>query len=153
MRKLRVGFFLLVLGCLLVALPVGAQDAPQFNEKLLPKIDPALLRELEQAPDGIATFLVYLGGQADLSPAAGLASRAEQGRWVYDALRAHAEQSQAGIRAYLDAAQREGRVRAYTPFWIVNGLSVTADAAVLWDLAARDEVDHIMPRTHLHPRP
>ena len=138
-------FAILLLGLLVFARPVLADDVPQPNEKLLPKIDPALLRELEQSPDGTATFLVYLGGQANLGPAASLESHAERGRWVYDTLRAHADRSQAGIRAYLNAAQREGHVRAYTPFWIVNGLSVTADAAVLWDLAARDQVDHITP--------
>ncbi|MBN1659261.1 MAG: S8 family serine peptidase [Anaerolineae bacterium] len=143
MKKLALISSLLLMGCLLLALPAAAGNDPPLNEKLLPKIDPALLRTLEQSPDGTATFLVYLGGQADLSPAANLESRAEQGRWVYDALRTHAGRSQAGIRAYLDAAQRAGQVRTYTPFWIVDGLSVTADAAVLWDLAARDEVDHI----------
>jgi uncharacterized membrane protein len=145
MRRIGLALALLFLGCLLVALPTAADGGPPIDEKLLVKIDPTLLRELEQSPDGTATFLVYLGGQADLSPAASIASPAARGRWVYDALRAHAGQSQAGIRAYLATAQRAGRVRAFTSFWIVNGLSVTADAAVLWDLAARDEVDHIIP--------
>ncbi|HSJ57094.1 MAG TPA: S8 family serine peptidase [Anaerolineae bacterium] len=149
MKKLALTFSLLLLGCLLLALPATAGDDPQLHEKLLPKIDPALLRALDGSPDGTATFLVYLGGQADLSPAVGLESRAEQGRWVYDTLRAHAGRSQAGIRAYLDAARRTGQVRAYTPFWIVNGVSVTAGATALWDLAARDEVDHItLERTY-----
>jgi subtilisin family serine protease len=144
MKRIAFGI-LLLLAILLFALPALADDDPQVKEKLLVKIDPALLRELEEAPDGMATFLVYLGGQADLAPAAELATRAERGAWIYDALRAHAARSQAGVRATLDTARGEGRVRAYTPFWIVNGLSVTADATVLWDLAARDEVERIVP--------
>ena len=89
MRRYGFGVALL-LAILVVASPIWADGGVQVDEKLLVKIDPALLRELEQAPDGMATFLVYLGGQADLMPATTIESRAERGGWVYDTLRAHA---------------------------------------------------------------
>jgi len=144
MKRTCLGAALLLVLALLIVYPAAA-GGPRVNEKYLVKIDPELLRELEQSPGGTATFLVYLGGQADLTPAATLDSRAEQGAWVYDALRAHANRVQAGVRAYLDAARLDGHLLGYTPFWIVNGLSVTADATVVWDLAAMDEVERIVP--------
>lgn len=135
----------LFLAVLAVTCPVWAGDGPQASEKLLVKVDPELLHQLELAPGGVTTFVVYLGGQADLTLATTLDTRAKRGAWVYDALHAYAVRAQAGVRTYLDAAQRDGRVQSYTAFWIVNGLAVTADATVLWDLAAMDEVERIVP--------
>jgi hypothetical protein len=144
LKRLGFGAILLLLALLAIASPANADDGTA-NEKFLVKIDPALLRELDARPDGSITFLVYLGSQADLTLASTLAARAERSAEVYVSLRAHADRAQAGIRAYLDAAHLNGRVRTYTSLWIVNGLSVTADASVLWDLATRDEVQRIAP--------
>jgi len=63
----------LLLALLFLAAPVAADDGP-VDEKLLVKIDPELLRELDSSRGGSATFLVYLGRQADLRPRGPLVS-------------------------------------------------------------------------------
>jgi hypothetical protein len=51
MKRIAFGCALL-LAILLLVLPAGADDDLRMREKLLVKIDPALLRELEQEPCG-----------------------------------------------------------------------------------------------------
>ena len=70
--------------------------------------------------------IVFFRGNADLAPAAGLASREARGRFVYDALVEHAHTSQAGVVKLLEAA----RIR-YQSFHVVSAIKVTAASAEL----------------------
>jgi serine protease AprX len=82
--------------------------------------------------------LVLLREQADLSGAAGIADRLERRRFVYEALQAQAETTQAPLRAEL--ARRGIR---YSPHFLVNLLEVEAgDADVAW-LSRRPDVARV----------
>ncbi len=60
---------------------------------------------------------------------------------MYVRLKATALQSQAGIQATLHQTQGA----RYKSFWIVNALRVTSDRATLEELAARPDVERILP--------
>lgn len=113
-----------------VAVPVSWSAEPG-------QLDPLLLEELAASP-GPVDFLVFVNTQADLSFAATLQSRVEKGQYVYETLRAVADQSQARLRADLDAWGAP-----YHPFYIVNALRVTGDEALARKLAARPEVARV----------
>jgi serine protease AprX len=83
--------------------------------------------------------LVVLREQANLAPAANLASKAAKGRFVVDALRTVANRSQGALRASLDQ-----RGVPYQPFYIVNMIKVSGDRALMLDLAARADVERIV---------
>jgi len=93
---------------------------------------------METADQGETEFLVMLKEQADLSQAARLATKAARGQFVYQALRATAQRSQAPVIA---ALQQMGV--AYRPYWIVNALWVRGDLGVIAALAARPDVAHL----------
>ncbi|MPZ29111.1 MAG: S8 family serine peptidase [Micromonosporaceae bacterium] len=96
-------------------------------------------------------LFVVLAGQADLSglPAGGgQAGRDARAGEVYRRLVAHAEASQAGLRAELD---RLGL--AYTPYYLVNAVEVAGGPAVRAWLARRGEVDRVLRSLRLRPLP
>ncbi len=92
-----------------------------------------------QAAPGQTDFLVFLKPQADLSAAPSIESRTARIQYVYQTLRAVAEQSQANLRADLDAWGIP-----YHSFFIVNALRVTGDEALALKLAARPEVARVV---------
>ena len=116
------------------------------------KIDPLALKEAEER--GTATFVVHLREQADLQGAEQALDKAER-RWrVYEALRQTASRTQASIIAELEREKAAGRVLAYRPFFIFNGLAVTAGTDVLLALAQRPDVESIRAnRRHQLPAP
>lgn len=59
---------------------------------------------------------------------------------VIKALQTHAHASQQAINAILETARAQGRVDKVIPFWVFNGMSVTANADVIQELAARADV-------------
>jgi serine protease AprX len=89
--------------------------------------------------DGQADVLILLSRQASLAAAGALSSRQARGRYVYDTLRAVAEDSQRDLRGLLD-----GFGVPYRPFYIVNAIHLEADEALIRTLAARPEVDRIV---------
>ncbi len=101
------------------------------------KIDHHLQKVLQT--DGTAEFLVILAPRADLSVAARLSTKTEKGQAVRDALWNTAQQSQAGLRAWLDA-----RGVSYRPFYIVNAILVTGDASLAQTIATRPEVSRLV---------
>ena len=103
-----------------------------------PRADLDLLSELQAKP-GQASYLVFLNVQADLSAAEALPGRAARGQYVYQALRTVAEQSQAGLRADLEAWGVP-----YRPFFVVNAVQVTGDEALAQRLAARPDVARVV---------
>jgi len=139
--------------------PRKAPDAcslpPQLQAEGLPsdflyaRIEPELLK---QALTHLSTpgregeplrFLVYLREQADLSPAWRKQGRLARRRWVAHQLQEVARRHQGSLQAYLSARQARGHVRAFTSYWIFNGLGVIADAETLLELARRPEVEVI----------
>ena len=100
------------------------------------KIDPWVLERT--AGDQVAEFIVVLGEQADLSPAAQLPDRASKARFVRDALYAKAQATQAPLLAWLDAQGVPHRT-----FYIVNAVLVTGSLAIAEAVAARSDVARI----------
>jgi len=99
------------------------------------RLDPQLLTDLQANPDRRADFLVYLRDQADLSAAYQFSDWDARGAYVYQTLRDHAERSQRGLRAALDA-----RGLSYRPLWIVNAVQVHGSLDDVLALAGRGEV-------------
>jgi uncharacterized repeat protein (TIGR01451 family) len=97
------------------------------------KLSPALRADLADGAE--TTFLVLLAEQADLSHVNTLYTKQARGRAVYDALRQVAQQSQAALRAKLEA-----QGVAYRSFYVVNMLAVRGDASLALALAARPDV-------------
>jgi hypothetical protein len=100
-------------------------------------IHPAVWDTLEA--EGEADILVVLRQQADLSAAGTLPSKEAKGRYVYDALRAVALETQQGLRSMLD-----GQKVDYHPFYIVNAIQVRAGSTLVRSLAARRDVSRIL---------
>lgn len=109
--------------------PAGGAPAAQPPAPAAGKIETEVIRQLDR--ESSTTFWVSLDSQADL-PAAGNAEA------VFEAKTAHAERSQAGLRALL--AEHGAR---FEPFWLDNSIKVTGDAALAAELAARPEVARV----------
>ena len=85
-----------------------------------------------------AEFFVVLADQADLSGAATLATKAEKGRYVYDALRNKTQATQAPILQWLRERGIEHR-----SFYIVNAILVKGSREIAEALAARSDVARV----------
>jgi hypothetical protein len=107
------------------------------------KIDPLLQQGMQTTPEQQRPFLVYLNEQADLSAAYTLRDRVERGRYVYEALRTTAQDSQADLLRALADAQNAGHVTSYRPYFIVNAILVTGNADALAALESRSDIAHI----------
>jgi serine protease AprX len=99
------------------------------------KVDESVLQD---AQDGNAQFLVYLGEKADLSGASQLATKAEKGRYVYEQLTATANATQPAVVAALEQHGAETR-----GFWVTNAIQATGGLAALEAVASRADVEHV----------
>src|SRR5438309_7112790 len=88
--------------------------------------------------------MVVLVDQADLSPAAALATKTEKGRYVYDALRNKAQTTQGPMLQWLRERGLEHR-----SFYIVNAILVKGTRQVAEALAARPDVARIEGNPHI----
>lgn len=132
--KIRVlVVFVFILGCLL---SITFKSSTRAQSQAFSKIAPLML---DQARDGKqAEFLVVLSDQADLSGAEALRTKAEKGRFVYNALWNKAQESQKDLLSWLVASKVEHRA-----YYIVNMISVKGSLDVAFSLAARNEVARI----------
>jgi uncharacterized repeat protein (TIGR01451 family) len=105
------------------------------------KVEPSLLKRVMNGSAGDPfRFVVEMEPQTDaLSLTSGLPRAARQ-QPVVSQLKATAEDAQADVLTFLEAQNSEGHVQRVRPFWIFNGLAVTADAETLLALAARSDV-------------
>ncbi|MCD4748644.1 MAG: S8 family serine peptidase [Thermoanaerobaculales bacterium] len=112
------------------------------------KVDPWVL---DKARFGVGTeFIVFLSEQADLSGAALLPTKVEKGRFVVDALRKTAAETQRPVLDSLKALGVEHRA-----YWISNMIWVRGDVDVVQGMAERKDVFHIHanPTVRLDERP
>jgi subtilisin family serine protease len=99
------------------------------------KLSPQLRAALDSlAPDQMIDVVVHLSDRLDGSNLDAADTS------LVSALRAHAGRSQASILRWLRTYQTDGRVTNVTPFWIFNGLSLSASPGVLRELSRRDDV-------------
>ncbi|TDD22977.1 S8 family serine peptidase [Nonomuraea diastatica] len=125
--------------------PQAAEAAPDPGK--INKIDTVVQAQLEQ--DDKATFWVRMKGSADLSGARRAETKDAKAEQVVKAKTERATTSQAGLRKLLDSQHA-----AYTPYWIVNAVQVTADEKLAAEIAKLPEVDRIDPiRTVAIPKP
>jgi subtilisin family serine protease len=101
-----------------------------------------------KGPEETASFLVVLRDAADLSAAAALTTKEEKGRYVFDALTAHAELTQAPLRARLEAAGVPFR-----SFFLVNMIEVRGRRDLALELAGRDDVSAVAANRPSAPLP
>jgi subtilisin family serine protease len=105
----------------------------------LPRLDPQVQMDLENSANGTADFVVVLNSKADMSSAASISDWNTRGQYVYDTLTTFANQSQAGLRKYLDV-----QGASYTPLYIINAVIVRGGNSVLVNhLLARPDVAQI----------
>ncbi len=104
------------------------------------KVDPWVL---QTASHGGTEFLVYLSTQADLSAAEALPTKSQKGWYVYRALTAIAERTQAPVIADLHKLSVP-----YQPYWIANMIWVRGSLATIQRLANRADVAHLYANPH-----
>ncbi|MBA3551663.1 MAG: S8 family serine peptidase [Actinobacteria bacterium] len=125
------------MGALLLSLAfLLSSAAPASPAPRASKIDADVLDRLQSS--AAAKVFVILKAKADLSGAPAVKDWTARGWFVVNRLKATAEATQGGVRALLASRGLEAR-----PFWIVNAVLTTADAATIDVLAARPEVARI----------
>ncbi|MGH9279592.1 MAG: Ig-like domain-containing protein [Acidimicrobiales bacterium] len=101
------------------------------------KIDPALLVVPE---DAVVEFWLSFKAEAELGAAARTAKWAERGQVVVDRLQQTADASQEGVT---DLLARRGI--EHESFWISNAVRVNGSKSLMRELAARPEVERVLP--------
>jgi subtilisin family serine protease len=111
------------------------------------KVDPRVEQQIEA--NGATTFWVVMRERADTSAAPTIQDRPARGRFVFERLKAVADQSQSGLRGLL---KRRGV--PFKPFFIANVIEVKAGESVLREIAAQPEVSEILAdRVYEIPKP
>ncbi|MFD8688532.1 S8 family serine peptidase [Streptomyces sp. NPDC059651] len=118
-------------------MPAVAADTP--SAATTAKIDSSLSSAV--AGGGDATFFVTLKDRANLSAARKQKTHAKKATASYKELRAHADDSQASLRSFLDK-----RKVGHTDYWIANTIQVTGDQALVDELAKRSDVKSIVKK-------
>ena len=155
LRGLHVLLLLVLLALAwMPAVPLAAQDV-EPADAYQAAISTHLAQELAEA-SGPVSFLVVLREQPDASRLLGEndlnnAAAPERRAALYTALTAHAERTQAPLRAWLDAAGVP-----YTPHYLVNMIEVQGDAALAAQLQTWRTVDRLaanpdVQQTHAAP--
>ena len=123
----------LVLGLVPMA-TLAAPSQPDWS-----KVDQSVMAALEA--DGKAGFMVILTAQADLSGASALKTKVEKTTYVFEHLKAVADQTQGPVLDYLRSQDIKGK-----SFYIENMIEVReAGRAVVEGLIARADVAAIAP--------
>ncbi|MCB9423086.1 MAG: S8 family serine peptidase [Ardenticatenaceae bacterium] len=107
------------------------------------KIDTLVQNDLATLGSGeMMTVIVTLNDQQDTRNIPGN-GRAAHHKAVINALRGKATVGQRQIIKLLNTRRAQGKVSQFESFWVFNGLSVTATADVINELAARTDVSSI----------
>src|SRR6476619_5711445 len=145
--RVGLGLLLCLAGIILVLFALGKASA---NPPLLVgasygapgKIAPWVMEHTANGQE--AELFVVLADQADLSPASSLPTKAEKGRFVYQALQNKAQTTQGPILQLL-----RGRGLEHRPFYIVNAILVKGTREVAEALAARPDVARVEGNPHI----
>ncbi|GAA4452774.1 S8 family serine peptidase [Phytohabitans houttuyneae] len=151
-RRLRLARSLLAAGAALVVVATSvaatgsaAQAAP--GGSAADKIRPELAKRFQAKSE--SDFWIRFAPKADLSKASAIKDWNERGTAVATALQETADESQAKVRADLDAAGVK-----YQAFWATNAIKVSsASQSMAQDIAARGEVEGLYaPMTYSVPK-
>jgi serine protease AprX len=144
MSKFAISRFLIVL--LIAVLTFASSPVPPASaEPWQDKVDPWVLQSAQAAANGQIDFLIFLDEQADLSPAALLTTKQEQGDFVFRALTETARRTQAAL---LDELQN--RAIPHRSYWIANMIWARGDVQLIQNLAQRREVARIHANPQVH---
>ena len=109
------------------------------------KIGPTLQSKLgNMKQDDLITVILTLQQQADLKNVGGKDKKEKQ-KAVIRALKDTADAKQGKLKKTLDDRKKTGLVDKYTSLWVINGISVTASASVIDELATHPDVLTITP--------
>ena len=121
------------------------------------RVHPDLEARLQALPPGVpVAVIVEMVDQLDPAAAAATApahQRQLRIQAVVDALRDHANRGQGPVRAIVVREQALGNVTRVVPFWVFNGLALTATEPVIRQLAARADVWEIRPDAEIPAPP
>ncbi|MBI5030110.1 MAG: S8 family serine peptidase [Chloroflexi bacterium] len=150
MKKIAIALLFTLFAILLLG---NSATIARVDARVHSPLDPALAELLAAQPAGQTRVIVVLKDQ--LAPRTiGGRDRAERRRLVVQNLRAHSDRTQANVRALLNARSNQGRARGVTPLWVLNAIALTADNAVIAELARLPEVSRIIAdATIAAPRP
>lgn len=137
---LRIRTVLSLLLLLVLVAPMASARPSIGAQELQGKVSVKLLQEL--AANGTALFFVVMAEQADLSSAANLPTKQAKGEFVYQALKATAERTQADLLALLTA-----RGIPFKSYFISNMVLTQGDLALVNELAARSDVARVEANT------
>ncbi len=108
-------------------------------------LDARLTAQLARlAPGQMTSVIVILADQVNVKAITGK-NRPDRQKKVIEALRQKADGTQVNLRALLQIRRAQGRVQSFTPLWVINSIALTADNAVIAELAQRPEVSGIVP--------
>ena len=138
-----------VLAAVSLAVVLGGVSLATAGGQARSKEAPVEARVAQQlARTGHASFWIVLHGNATVAPAASIRNRSRRGEVVYERLTSYARESQAPVRAWLDAHGLQ-----YQAYWIVNAIFVkSAGPSIVDSLAARPDVKEIRAN-HSYPIP
>ena len=132
-RWIRVIVAVLLLLSLVIPIMAFAGSFPAAQAN----IDPVVLSQLTTQKE--STVWVVLREKANLTSAHSMKNWEERGTFVVAQLQATANRSQTGVRTLL-----KSRGKSHKPFWMVNAIKLTADAATINELAQRSDVERII---------
>ncbi|MFN2226584.1 MAG: S8 family serine peptidase, partial [Anaerolineae bacterium] len=105
------------------------------------KVEPALLKRLLGGKPGAQyRVVVELAAQAQIEGLGPAESRTERRNRVVGELQSTAAEAQRGLLTYLESQQEGDQVERIQPFWVLNGVGLTADGDTLLAVARRPEV-------------
>jgi subtilisin family serine protease len=141
--RILLGFFLCSVGVLLALIGFGvssgtsvlAQSVRQ-NQEDGSKIAPQALAET--ADGAIASVVILLADQADVSAAYEMKDQDARGWFVYNTLTQHAARTQVDLKAFLEA-----QGVSYQSFWAANMIVAAADRSLVETLASRADVARV----------
>lgn len=125
--------------------PVGA-GVPSLDAISLRKIEPQVLKHTLSAPGAAQSVLVHMTEQPALPTAGALAemSRLQRRQTVVETLRNATRDAQQDVLRFL-TGQPGAQVQSVRPYWVFNGLALSASNEVIWRLAERNDVRSIRP--------
>jgi len=127
---------------LIASFPIAIAEAGRARQGDLRSLAPAVA---VPAPAGMTTVIVTLRDQLDPASVAAPpdASRASRREGLIRALQVHAANAQRSLLQDLQDDRARGLVANVVPFWVFDGLSLTATPQVIAAVAARPEVASI----------
>ncbi len=133
---------ILLLGAVAPAAAFAENEMPAWRIISGPtdKINPAVKERMKslQADEPI-TVIVQLKQRANMPDGRGV-ERGERIKRVVDSLKKTADDTQGPVRFFLRLRKRLGGVKDFTPLWILNGFSVTANSSTINDIAKLPDV-------------